>query len=399
MSPVTVREFKHRPGSWYLVIHHDGKRHTFKAGETKEEALKLKRDVDRLILERGYSALDAFVPRGKAHGWTVATYAEKWLEEIGESGLRKASIASYESNIRQHIQPYFDNLPLIDITYSRVKEFVTDKSKATYTRSRKEGARQYSYSKDAIRLMIATFRAMLEEAVREEIIKVNPVHGLGRLFSSAKKLREDPLPFSLEELHRVEEIAGEWLPFLMFQARTGVRVGEAIALQWCDLDLRNGRAHIRRNMPINRQVGPPKSESSKRTVDLSPELVGVLRDLNRQQREYWFGKGQEPPEWVFAKHSRQAPDYSVWRQAFNRLQVKAQVPRRRPHDLRHTYACLNLAVGKPITYVSSQMGHKNPQITLSIYSRWVPGHDSGDKGIMDKTRQQHVNRRQREGKS
>jgi integrase len=337
---------------------------------------------------RGYGALEAFKPKGKGQGLTVSGYADRWIAEIKKSGLKPSTIDSYTLQVEKHIKPFFGDLPLSDLSYGRVKEFVNEKLRSTYAKSDKEGAKQYAYTKDSIRIMVAALRAMLEESVREEVLDSNPVRGLGKFYSSAKKLRDNPDPFGLDELHGIETLAGEWLPFLLFQSRTGARVGEAIALQWPDIDLDKGQAFIRRTMPINRQVGSPKSLASTRAVDLSPELVESLGRLQISQREYWFGKGQEMPIWVFCKHNEQAPDYSVWRRAFHLIQRKAGVRERRPHDLRHTYACLNLAAGKPITYVSAQLGHKNPQITLSIYARWVPGEDSGDRDVMDSGRQQ-----------
>ena len=57
---------------------------------------------------------------------------------------------------------------------------------------------------------------------------------------------------------------------------------------------------------------------------------------------------------------------------FKRALRKAGLRDIRFHDLRHTYASLLLAQGEPITYVANQLGHKNPGITLKIYSHWIP---------------------------
>lgn len=382
MSPILIRQL--RPGKWYLVVRYKGRKFVRKIAENKKDALEIKKDLERELSFRGYAALDAFKPKGKAHGLTLAKYADQWIGQLKASGLKPATVDSYELQIERHIKPFFGDLALTDVSYSKVKDFVNDKLTSTYARSDREDANRYHYTKDSIRIMVATLRAMLEEAIRDELIESNPVHGLGKFYGGAQKLRDNPDPFSLDELHRVEGVAGQWLPFIMFQSRTGARVGEAIALTWADLDLRDGQALIRRTMPIHRQIGTPKTLSSVRSCDLSPELVATLGALQASQRTYWFSKGKEMPEWVFCKHNESAPDYSVFRRAFNLIQKKAGVRQRRPHDLRHTYASLSLLAGKPIAYVSAQMGHKNPQITLSIYARWVPGSDSGDRGILDR---------------
>jgi integrase-like protein len=49
-----------------------------------------------------------------------------------------------------------------------------------------------------------------------------------------------------------------------------------------------------------------------------------------------------------------------------------ELHRRGPHQMRHTFASLLLAAGEPITYVSQQLGHRDPSITLHVYSHWLP---------------------------
>ena len=60
------------------------------------------------------------------------------------------------------------------------------------------------------------------------------------------------------------------------------------------------------------------------------------------------------------------------RKAFNRILDAADLDRRGPHQMRHTFASLLLQDGAPITYVSRQLGHKDPSITLRVYAHWLP---------------------------
>jgi integrase len=382
MTPILLKEL--RPGKWYIVYHANGKRWVRKVSDDRKEAEQIRKDLERLRLKDGYKAINAFKIKGaSASALTIRAYADRWLVEMKASGLKPSTKDSYELQIERHIKPHFGDLPLADVTYARLKEFISDKRDAQFTRSKKDGARTYGYSRDSIRIMLATLRAMLEEALREELINENPVRRLGKLYAAQTRRRDHPDPFSIEDLHRIEAISGEWLPFLMFQARTGVRVGEAIALQWQDIDFEKATAIIRRTMPGNRQLGAPKTMSSYRTVEMSPQLVRVLQELQKSQREYWFCRGEEMPHWVFCKQSRNAPIYSVWRRAFVTLLKKAGVRIRRVHDIRHTWASQMLLAGKPLAWVSLQLGHKSPAVTLSIYTHWVPGENHGARDILD----------------
>ena len=43
-----------------------------------------------------------------------------------------------------------------------------------------------------------------------------------------------------------------------------------------------------------------------------------------------------------------------------------------PHDLRHSYATLRLSKGDNLVDVSAQLGHKRVDITLKVYTHWIP---------------------------
>ena len=388
MTPILLKEL--RPGKWYIVYHANGRRWVRKVSENKTEAERIRAALEKRLLASGYRSIAAFKISSRSSALTFAAFADQWLIEVKNSGLKPSTKDSYELQVRMHLKPYFGDLPLADLSYTRVKEFIADKLSSSYAVSRvgsvpKAGSPVRPYSKDTIRLMIAALRAMMEEAVREGLIEDNPVmRRMGKLYGGAGKMREAPDPFNLEELHRLEAIAGSWLPFLLFQARTGVRVGEAQALQWQDLDLDKGEAFIRRNIMRDGKPGTPKTKSSLRTVDLSPQLVEVLRDLHKQQREIWFAKGEELPPWVFCKSTGAAPDYHNWRRAFLSIQKRAKIGRmRRVHDIRHTWASQMLMAGKPLAWVSRQLGHRSPAVTLSIYTHWIPGEDHGAKDLLD----------------
>jgi integrase len=60
---------------------------------------------------------------------------------------------------------------------------------------------------------------------------------------------------------------------------------------------------------------------------------------------------------------------------------KADLHRRGPHQLRHSFASLLLQAGEPITYVSRQLGHKDSAITLKVYAHWLP--DTSARKVVD----------------
>lgn len=99
---------------------------------------------------------------------------------------------------------------------------------------------------------------------------------------------------------------------------------------------------------------------------------------------------------MFANGSGNPADmHNFTERVFRPLLKKANLRPIRLLDTRHSFASLLLAQGEPITYVSDQLGHANPQITPRIYSRWIP-HESQRDAVNklpspSKTASQNVN--------
>ena len=166
----------------------------------------------------------------------------------------------------------------------------------------------------------------------------------------------------------------EYYEFILCMARTGMRIGETIALQWPDIDFGHRRIAIQRNMPIHRQVTSPKTEKSIRDVDMSMQLREALMDLKRRRKEEWLKEGQsEIPEWVFCTSEGNPIDYANFLKKWNRIQEMAGVRRRTPHALRHTYATILISAGESLAYVKDQLGHSSIQVTVDVYTKWIPG--------------------------
>ena len=137
-----------------------------------------------------------------------------------------------------------------------------------------------------------------------------------------------------------------------------------------DFNWRRGYVQVQRNI-VRGVLTSPKNHQS-RGVDLSRQLRVALRLWRRQQRRAWLKVGRPFPDWVFASVTGTFLDEANVRKAFNRILDAAELDRRGPHQMRHTFASLLLQDGAPITYVSRQLGHKDASITLRVYAHWLP---------------------------
>ena len=162
---------------------------------------------------------------------------------------------------------------------------------------------------------------------------------------------------------------------LFFTAiHTGVRQGELAGLQIGDIDFTGKYVVVRRSIDrARRKIVPVKTKRIRR-VDLSDELITVLKEHIRQQKEFWFAQGRSQPEWLFPNLEGGWSDMAnISERHYHRCLEKAGLHQRRFHDLRHSFASLLLTSGAPMAYVSEQMGHANIQLTVKLYGHLQPG--------------------------
>ena len=408
---VTYREHPNGSGRWVVFVSRGNWRmnHAVKGG--KERAAEVARKVSAILDLVGIEGVAEFLRRGTHSANPVPTvkhYAAQWVDMLEKTDHKLSTRKMYESNIRVHIIPAFGQYLITELDYSKIKDFLASKASDTYSSDRFRQAKNLKryenaeikekrYSRDTIRIMAMTLRAMLSEAVRDGIIKSNPVEGLSKFYRKQKKdvviKRADV--YMAEELYRIEDalrskrsIFGEAYEFSLLMSRTGMRIGEARAVREADVDFEAGTIEIRGNIPCghNELEDTAKTVHSERTVDMSPELIASLRAMFARRREEQMKSGDRPAEtpWLFKGLSGSYYDYGWFYKVWNRAQRLAQVRQRSPHALRHTWASLMIEAGKSIAYVSKQLGHANPGITMSIYVHFVPRKKSAENDALDR---------------
>jgi integrase len=102
-----------------------------------------------------------------------------------------------------------------------------------------------------------------------------------------------------------------------------------------------------------------------RWVDLSDGIIDQLKTYLTALRAEDIARGKES-EWLFPSRTGTLLDERHVVRAFHRVLEAAGLPRFRVYDLRHTFASLLLSSNLPLLYVSQQLGHSKPTITVSI---------------------------------
>lgn len=271
-------------GSWYLVVHANGKRRVEKVGDDLEEAEELARSVNRelAVRARGRLAVDA------AGRLSVEDALEQWIELYGPT-LSVSTRATARSLIDRHLVPVLGRRDLRVLADADVAELVGSILRAGLSPATAQNA-------------VGVLRRVVRLALEAGAIGRNPIPGASAIVSQARRqapggLRA-PDAWTPVEVRALLEIAREREPAafgaLLALFSTGIRRGEALGLRWEDVDLERGRLWVRRSRV--RGVERPPKGGRVREVALPAALAADLAERARARR---LAAPWAPPELVY----------------------------------------------------------------------------------------------------
>lgn len=149
---------------------------------------------------------------------------------------------------------------------------------------------------------------------------------------------------------------------------TGLRIGEVCALKWEDVDLAAGVIRITKTLQriyiidgSHRHteiiIGTPKSPTSIRQIPIPHELKKMIRP---------FSKAAKAGDYVLTNSPRPT-EPRTYRNYYNRLMKRLNVPKLKFHGLRHSFATRCIESHCDYKTVSALLGHSNISTTLNLY--------------------------------
>ena len=313
------------PG-YYIRIRKDGREVTKYAGLQRATAVEVleryKREAERLEL------LDELPERARLFSEFVPEYMaySKRTHTLSTHRTRR-------SLVERILEPYFGKMKLQEIRSLHIERFLNSRTEVTpATRNRSLGA----------------LSAMFQRAMELGLVRSNPVRDVRR-----GKETVQPLPLvSLEDQNRLLAAVEEPLrAFLTTALETGARLSELLALEWRDVDFRDGTIQIRRS-------------KNKR-----PRILRMSRRLKHTLAAHGRAEKESGSEVVFA--TAQGGDGALawsWRKRFKAAAKRVGHPDLRIHDLRHVTAINLVRAGLDLPAIQIVLGHKNLVSTLRYAS-------------------------------
>lgn len=284
---------------------------------------------------------------------TFHEFATEWLRDK-EPELRPRTLTDYRWALELHLLPWFARKRLSEITVEEVDRYKAAK------------LREGRLAPNAINKTITRLAQVLEVAEEYGRIERNPAKGKRRKVKATEPRRSWVEP---EQLPYLLDAADHYMrPIVAVLAGAGLRIGEACALDWRDVQLATGTLIVRESKTAagaGREVYLP--------VGLHEELATWRARSPRT--------GKDDPVFVSrarsGRHARQTPRNV---QARLRTAVKAAnealgkvemepIGAVSPHSLRRTYASLRAAMRDDPVYIAEQLGHTDARFTFRVYQR------------------------------
>lgn len=288
---------------------------------------------------------------------TVRQYGERVFMPSVTVRLSERTREAYQGYLNSRVYPAIGDYPVRDVTAGQVS--------ALLLKMQRDGLSCATVTK-VYAVMSSMFKAaymadMTDRNVMDKVPKPRP-----RKDEAEKELEA----YTAQELRRIvsclEAEPLKWRSLVWFLIDTGCRRGEAVGLQWSDIDFSSGAVTLQRTLNYTAARGvyvDSLKNRKQRRVDLSGNVLALLRELRADQAGSCLSK------WVFTQGGLPDPMFPHSpTQYMNQLSKRYDIPGLHPHKLRHSFASIAITSGADVVSVSQKLGHSDTSVTLRVYS-------------------------------
>lgn len=315
----------------------------------RSKGFRTKRDAEAWVAAVEHELREG-IYRDRSLGQTsFAEVAEEWLAT--RTDLKPTSRHAYRAALDRYLLPQWGPVPVAHIRRNEIAAWLTAL-----------GARLSPRTVIGIHRVLSM---VLGWAVSTDRLAANPAARV----PLPRPATDRQVFLTHAEVDALADAAGNYRTLVLTLAYTGLRFGEAAALQISSVDLSGRRMSIDRAW-AGLNTGAPYLSTPKnherRKVGLPAFLVHELEELMR---------GRPADAWLFTAPRGGVLDLPNWnRRVFAPAVRHAGLAGRglTPHSLRHTAASLAIAARADVKVVQNMLGHKDAAMTLNIYAGLFP---------------------------
>ena len=310
---------------------------------------------------------------------TVSEWFDAWFEQYKKPTLKPSGVEAYKRKFKNTYGYLLGDVAIKDLNQFSIQTATSDLINK-------------GYKTKTIRDALAVLKLMLDSSVSNFIIEVNPC--LGIIVPSYAEIKEERRVLSTSEQRTFLNLTDNtfYKELYRFMLCTGLRVGEVGALQWRDIDFKEGFIIVKHTLRCQYQNGTkvmelttPKTKNSYRKIPFFNDTKQLLLDqkekqeeLKKQLKDRWRGEiedlvfttsmGSPVTRYVLESDMRQitkdiqlAELYAAMSEGRDTIEFEPV----HPHALRHTFATRCFEKGMSAKTVQQIMGHANINMTMS----------------------------------
>ncbi len=271
-------------------------------------------------------------------GMTLSELAARWQSAVVPT-LKRSTANVYTHSLRSRILPTLGKAAVAEIGRYEIETFLAAKGKM--------------YAKNTLRELRSSLSAVLGWAVACGWLDKNHCHGVKLPHGTGRKITRNVL--TAEQVSAIAQRLEEpYSTLVLFLAVTGLRIGEAVGIQWDDFD---GEVLTVRRRIYEGVADTLKTQKSKRSLPIPSPLLRRLKAFNSRS-EWVFGSGKGTP--INPGNALRRHVQPVARELGTKLSGW--------HDFRHTLATGLIQSGVSPKAVSEILGHASVGITLNTYT-------------------------------
>lgn len=191
-------------------------------------------------------------PKHRRETKTFSAYVEEWLTVYKAQSLKPTTLRGYRSMMSAHLTAAFGSMQLADITTADVQRFLNERS---------------HLSRKTLKLMLDFMGQVFKDAIEDGYMQTDPTASRKLVIPSTRKTEREAI--SMEEfqdiLANLSKLQAQDRRLMALLMLTGMRRGEALGLQWSDIDWAKGLIHVRRNVTFagnQPHIGTPKQKKA-----------------------------------------------------------------------------------------------------------------------------------------
>ena len=351
-----VKDSKGREKEWIWINYTINSKRFRKPLELENTKANYKKAENEILPMLKYKLLNGELNQNKKIA-TVDEYMNISFD-LHSGNRSESTIYGHQTNYNKYLKNEFGHKLLDKVKASEITLWQNKLQK------------EYKLSKSYILKIRGLLFTMFEDAIENEILKINPVKKAKSLKETedTKVKRLELTPFKTDEINQILSVATNQDKNLIATLfMTGLRIGECLGLTWDCIDFENRTITVKKQIVNGKIKDILKTSKSKRIIPMIEALLPFLENqkiLTGKENSFIFLTKKTNKHYHSAGKIRE----QIW----VRTLKKANVEYRNLHQTRGTFISTLISNGEDINYVSKIAGHENVNITLEKYSKYIP---------------------------